>query len=247
MPTDNLVSIKNLTFKRGERIIFDDINMDIARGKITAVMGPSGTGKTTLLNLIGARLYPDHGSIIVDGQNIHDLSRKALYAARRKMGLLFQNGALFTNISTFENVAFPLREHTKLPEKSIHEIVISKLKAVDLENACDLMPNELSGGMARRAALARAIALDPPLIMYDEPFTGQDPIVKATIVRLIKKINTELNMTSILVTHDVAEALSIADYVYIISHGKVIGQGTTDEIRHHPSHQVNQFIQGLPE
>lgn len=247
MPTDNLVTIKNLTFKRGERVIFDDIDINIARGKITAIMGPSGTGKTTLLNLIGARLYPENGSIIVDGQNVHALSREELYVARRKMGLLFQNGALFTNISTFENIAFPLREHTKLSEEAIRDIVLAKLKAVELGNAYNLMPNELSGGMVKRAALARAIVLDPPLIMYDEPFAGQDPIVMGTIVRLIKKLNTELHMTSILVTHDVPEALSIADYVYIISNGKIIGHGTPDEIRHHPSHNVIQFIQGLPE
>lgn len=247
MSDNHLVTIKNLTFKRGERFIFDNINLNIQRGKITAVMGPSGTGKTTLLNLIGARLYPDSGSIIVDGQNIHQLSQRELYQARTKMGMLFQSGALFTNLSTFENIAFPLREHTNLSEELIRDLVLIKLQAVGLRGARDLMPSELSGGMARRAALARAIALDPQLIMYDEPFTGQDPIAMGVVLKLVKSLNDALGMTSILVSHDVAEVTAIADYIYIIADGKIIGEGTPQTLQKENSPQVKQFMQGLPD
>jgi phospholipid/cholesterol/gamma-HCH transport system ATP-binding protein len=245
--TDNLVTIRNLSFQRNGRKIFDDVNFDIQRGKITAVMGPSGTGKTTLLRLIGAQLYPYAGTVDFNGKNIHTLSEKELYIARRSMGMLFQSSALFTNINTYENVAFPLREHTRLPEELIRDIVLLKLQAVGLRGARDLMPSELSGGMARRAALARAIALDPQLIMYDEPFTGQDPIAMGVIVKLIRQLNDALGMTSILVSHDVAEVSQIADYIYVISDGKIIGQGTPTELANDKTPQVLQFIHGLPD
>lgn len=243
----NLVTIKNVDFKRGERIIFDDISLTIPRGKITAIMGPSGTGKTTLLRLIGGQVKPERGSVQVNSYMIHKLSRRELYKARRKMGMLFQNSALFTNLSTFENVAFPLREHTKLPEELIHNIVLMKLQAVGLRGARDLMPNQLSGGMARRVALARAIAMDPELIMYDEPFTGLDPIALGVIVKLIRELNDALGLTSIVVSHDVQEVTSIADYIYLISDGKVIGQGDPTQLQTDKTPQVQQFMQGLPD
>ncbi|MDQ6578562.1 MAG: ATP-binding cassette domain-containing protein, partial [Haemophilus parainfluenzae] len=210
----NLIEVKNLTFKRGERVIYDNLNLKVQQGKITAIMGPSGIGKTTLLKLIGGQLHPEQGEILFDGQDICRLSNRELYEVRKRMGMLFQSGALFTDISTFDNVAFPIREHTRLPESLIRQIVLMKLEAVGLRGAADLMPSELSGGMARRAALARAIALDPDLIMFDEPFTGQDPISMGVIVSLIKRLNEALNLTSIVVSHDVNEILSIADYAY---------------------------------
>lgn len=240
----NWVEIKNLTFSRGDRYIFDGIDMLVKQGKITAIMGPSGSGKTTLLRLIGAQLTPECGEIYVNGQNIHQLSRKALYEARRDMGLLFQSSALFTHLSVFDNVAFPLREHTKLNESMIRDIVLMKLEAVGLRGAAHLMPAELSGGMARRAALARTIALDPELMMYDEPFTGQDPISMGVLVRLIKRLNQLLHTTTIIVSHDVEETCSIADYIYLISGGKIIGQGTPEELRYSSEPQVKQFMHG---
>lgn len=246
-PTDNLVTIRNLHFQHQERSIFSGVDLDIARGKITAIMGPSGAGKTTLLRLIGGQLHPEQGSIQVDGCIIHKLTRKQLYHARRKMGLLFQSGALFTNLSAFENVAFPLREHTKLPEFLIRDIVLMKLQAVGLRGARDLMPNQLSGGMARRVALARAIAMDPQLIMYDEPFTGLDPIALGVIVKLIRELNDALGLTTVLVSHDVNEVVDIADYAYLISGGKVIGQGTPEMLQNDRSPEVKQFMQGLPD
>ncbi len=245
--TANLVTIRNLMFRRSNRIIFDNIDMDFARGKVTAIMGPSGCGKTTLLRLIGGQLKPASGTVDVNGHLINKLSRKGLYEARREMGMLFQSGALFTNLSTFENVAFPLREHTKLPELFIRDIVLMKLQAVGLRGAHALMPNELSGGMARRVALARAMALDPQLIMYDEPFTGLDPIALGVIVKLIRELNDALGMTSIVVSHDVHEVTSIADYVYVIADGKVIGQGEPKILLHADNPQVKQFMQGLPD
>lgn len=244
---NNLVTIENLDFKRGKRVIFDNVSLTIPRGKITAIMGPSGTGKTTLLRLIGGQLKPATGSVQVNNNVINKLGRKELYKARRTMGMLFQNSALFTNLSVFENVAFPLREHTKLPEVLIRDIVLMKLQAVGLRGARDLMPSELSGGMARRVALARAIALDPELIMYDEPFTGLDPIALGVIVKLIRELNDALGMTSIVVSHDVGEVLSIADYIYVISSGKIIGQGNPEQLQADQTPQVQQFIQGLPD
>lgn len=244
---DILVKIQNLSFYRGERAIYDNVSLDVARGKITAVMGPSGTGKTTLLRLIGGQLLPKTGRIVVNGRNIPELSQRELFQARREMGMLFQSGGLFTNLTVFENVAFPLREHTRLPEHIIRNIVLMKLQAVGLRGANQLMPAELSGGMARRVALARAIALDPQLIMYDEPLTGQDPIAKGVILQLIKRLNDALGLTSIVVSHDVLETLSIADYAYIVSGSKIIGEGTPDQITNHSSPAVQQFIRGLPD
>lgn len=245
--SDDLVTIHNLHFRHQDRLIFSGADLNIARGKITAIMGPSGAGKTTLLRLIGGQLHPDQGSIRVDGFLIHKLNRKQLYVARRHMGMLFQSGALFTNLTAFENVAFPLREHTKLPEFLIRDIVLMKLQAVGLRGACDLMPSQLSGGMARRVALARAIAMDPQLIMYDEPFTGLDPIALGVIVKLIRELNDALGLTTVLVSHDVSEVVAIADYVYLLSGGKVIGQGEPKMLQECKSPEVQQFMQGLPD
>ena len=247
MPTEHLVKIDNLTFKRNDQVIFDHINLKIPRGKIVAIMGPSGCGKTTLLRLIGGQLKPESGVIEVDGYSIPQLKRKELYRVRREMGMLFQSGALFTNLNVFENVAFGLREHTQLPEFIIRDIVLMKLQAVGLRGARHLMPSELSGGMARRVALARAIALDPQLIMYDEPFTGLDPIALGVIVKLIRELNDALGMTTILVSHDVQEVLSIADYIYVIAEGKLIGQGTPEQVSHETEPHMQQFMQGLPD
>ena len=240
----NLIEVKNLTFKRGERVIYDNLNLKVQQGKITAIMGPSGIGKTTLLKLIGGQMYPEQGEILFDGQDICRLSNRELYEVRTRMGMLFQSGALFTDISTFDNVAFPIREHTRLQESLIRQIVLMKLEAVGLRGAADLMPSELSGGMARRAALARAIALDPDLIMFDEPFTGQDPISMGVIVSLIKRLNEALNLTSIVVSHDVQEVLSIADYAYIIADKHVIAEGTSEQLLASQDPQVVQFLKG---
>ncbi|NOR70697.1 MAG: ATP-binding cassette domain-containing protein [Methylomarinum sp.] len=240
----DIISIDKLSFSRGSRKIFNDISLTIPRGKVTAIMGPSGTGKTTLLKLIGGQLTPDQGSITVDGQNVHQLKRADLYTLRKRMGMLFQSGALLTDINVFDNVALPLREHTALNESMIRTLVLMKLHAVGLRGARDLMPNELSGGMARRVALARAIALDPMMIMYDEPFTGQDPISLGTLVKLIKELNNALGLTSIIVSHDVKETASIADYIYILSEGKIVGHGTPEQIKTLDSEWVQQFMNG---
>ncbi|WP_165855432.1 ABC transporter ATP-binding protein [Marinobacter sp. JSM 1782161] len=241
------IDIQDLVFLRGDRRIFDGLSLRIPRGKVTAVMGPSGTGKTTLLKLIGGQLRPESGRILVGGQNVHQLSRKALYRLRRDIGMLFQSGALFSDLSAYENVAFPLRVHTDLPEDMIRDIVLMKLESVGLRGARDLMPSELSGGMTRRVALARSIALDPELIMYDEPFTGQDPIAKGVLVEMISKLNRSMGLTSVLVSHDVPESLSICDYACIVSNGKVIGEGSPEELQAHPSERVQQFLQGQPD
>ncbi len=241
---ENLVEVKNLTFKRGERIIYDNLNLQVQKGKVTAIMGPSGIGKTTLLRLIGGQILPERGEILFDGQDICQANNKTLYQIRQRMGMLFQSGALFTDLSTFDNVAFPIREHTRLPEELIRKLVLMKLEAVGLRGAAQLMPSELSGGMARRAALARAIALDPDLIMYDEPFTGQDPISMGVIVELIKKLNQALNLTSIVVSHDVTEVLSIADYAYIIADKRIIAEGTPESLLSSQDPQVVQFLSG---
>lgn len=240
----NLVTITDLSFSRGNKLIFDAVDMTVQQGKITAIMGPSGSGKTTLLRLIGAQLCPDKGQIIVSGRDMHQLSQKALHDARRKMGLLFQNSALFTHLSVFDNVAFPLREHTSLNEAMIKDIVLMKLEAVGLRGAAQLMPEELSGGMARRVALARTIALDPALMMYDEPFTGQDPISMGVLVRLIQRLNQLLGTTTIIVSHDVQETCSIADYVYLIAEGRIIGQGSPCELEDSKEPLVKQFMHG---
>ena len=246
--SENLVEISKMSFQHENgRIVFEDVDITIPRGKITAVMGPSGTGKTTLLRLIGGQLAPTKGKVAVAGKTIHQLSRKELYQLRKRMGMLFQAGGLFTHLDVYENVAFPLREHTKLSESMIHSLVLMKLQMVGLRGAAHLMPSELSGGMARRVALARAIGLDPELIMYDEPFTGQDPISLGVLVKLIRTLNDAMDLTSIVVSHDVEETLSIADYVYIISDKKIIGHGTSESIRTNSSKQLQQFIQGLPD
>lgn len=241
---ENLVEIENLTFKRGERVIYDDISLTIPKGKVTAIMGPSGIGKTTLLRLIGGQIKPDSGNIFFAGKNIPQLSRVELYEARKHMSMLFQSGALFTEMSVYDNIAFPIREHTKLSEAIIEKIVLMKLEAVGLRGARHLQPSELSGGMARRVALARAIALDPELILYDEPFAGQDPISMGVIVRLIRSLSDALGLTSVVVSHDVPEVMSIADYIYIVAEKKIIGQGTPEQIRQDTSPLVQQFVQG---
>jgi phospholipid/cholesterol/gamma-HCH transport system ATP-binding protein len=242
-----LVSIRDLSFSRGSRTIFDGVSLDILKGRITAIMGPSGTGKTTLLKLIGGQLKPDRGTIRFQGQDVHQLGLKDLYRLRRQMGMLFQSGALLTDLSVFDNVAFPLREHTDLPESMIRTLVLIKLEAVGLRGAFDLMPAELSGGMARRVALARAIALDPAMLMYDEPFTGQDPISMGVLVKLIRDLNQGLGLTSIVVSHDVAETLEIADHVCLISGGKVIASGPRDALAGSRSAWVRQFLDGAPD
>ncbi|MGY3568629.1 phospholipid ABC transporter ATP-binding protein MlaF [Vibrio paucivorans] len=244
MPAADLVTINNLYFSRGERTIFDDVSLHVPKGKITAIMGPSGIGKTTLLRLIGGQLAPDAGEIWFDGDNIPTLSRKRLYHARKKMSMLFQSGALFTDLNVFDNVAFPLREHTHLDESLIRTLVLLKLEAVGLRGAAELMPSELSGGMARRAALARSIALDPELIMYDEPFVGQDPITMGVLVELIRKLNDALGVTSVVVSHDVPEVMSIADWVYLLADGKIIASGTPKQLEENDDPRVQQFLLG---
>ncbi|MFQ3220346.1 MAG: phospholipid/cholesterol/gamma-HCH transport system ATP-binding protein [Paraglaciecola sp.] len=241
---ENLVEIDNLTFSRGGRVLYDDISMRIVKGKTTAIMGPSGIGKTTMLRLMGGQLRPDSGDIRFKGESIQAMRRNRLFTVRRQMSMLFQSGALFTDMTVFDNIAFPLREHTKLSEAVISTIVLLKLQAVGLRGAAYMMPAELSGGMARRAALARAIALDPELIMYDEPFAGQDPISMGVLVKLIKALNDALQLTSVVVTHDVKEVLTIADYIYILAEKKVIGSGTPEEIKNSDSPLVQQFLQG---
>lgn len=244
-PGDNaLISVRQLSFSRGNKKIFNNVSLDIERGKITAIMGPSGTGKTTLLKLIAGQLYPERGVITVDGLNVHQLRRAELYNLRKRMGMLFQSGALLTDMSVYDNVAFPLREHTHLPESMIRTLVLMKLEAVGLRGARHLMPNELSGGMARRIALARAIALDPMMILYDEPFTGQDPISMGVLVHLIKALNSTLGLTSIIVSHDVHETSLIADTIYVISEGRIVDHGTPEAMRQSSSPWIQQFMTG---
>ena len=245
--SDILVSARGLSFSRDSSKIFDDIDIDIKRGSVTAIMGPSGTGKTTLLRLIGGQLRPDSGVVMVDGENVHALRRGQLYQLRKRMGMLFQNGALLTDMNVYDNVAFPLREHTDLPERLIRDMELMKLHAVGLRGARSLMPSELSGGMSRRVALARAIALDPMMIMYDEPFTGQDPISMGVLVRLIRLLNDALGLTSIIVSHDIAETAAIADDIYLLSGGKVVAHGSADELKQSGSEWARQFIEGLPD
>ena len=245
--TDNLVEIRGMSFYRSTRAIFNNIDITIPRGKVVGILGPSGTGKTTLLRLIGHQLQPDSGTIRVDGQNLAALSRDQLFIQRRKMGMLFQSGALFTDLSVFENVAFPLRIHTRLSEPMIRDIVLLKLQAVGLRGAASLMPSELSGGMSRRVALARAIALDPQMVMYDEPFVGQDPIAMGVLVSLIGKLNKALGITSIIVSHDVHETASVADLLYLLADGEVISTGTPTEMLNSNDPRVRQFMQGQPD
>ena len=242
-----LVKIRGLRFSRSGRTIFDGIDLDIPRGKVTAIMGPSGTGKTTLLKLISGELTPDAGVVEVDGQDVHRLGTDELYRFRMRMGMLFQTGALLTDLNVFENVAYPLREHTRLPEDMVRKLVLMKLEAVGLRGARALMPAELSGGMARRVALARAIALDPMMIMYDEPFTGQDPISMGILVQLIRRLNDAARLSSIVVSHDVKETCSIADHAYVIAKGRIIEHGAPDQLFASRSPWVRQFLGGLPD
>lgn len=242
------VSVRGMSFSRGDRLIYNNMDVDFPRGKVTAIMGPSGTGKTTLLRLIGGQLLPDSGTIMVDGHNVPTLPRKELFDLRRKkMGMLFQTGALFTDLNVFDNVAFPLRVHTDLPESMIRDLVLMKLEAVGLRGARNLSPAELSGGMARRVALARSIAMDPEIIMYDEPFTGLDPISMGMIVKLIRGLNEALGLTSLLVSHDVEESCAIADYLCLLSDGRVIGFGTPEELINEGNDEVRQFLRGEPD
>ena len=245
--SQSLVKIRDLHFARGSRKIFDGVDLDIQPGKITAIMGPSGSGKTTLLRLIGGQLKPDRGSIEVEGQHVETMNRSELFQIRKRMGMLFQNGALLTDMSVFDNIAFPIREHTDLPEQLIRTLVLMKLEAVGLRGAHTLMPSELSGGMARRVALARAIALDPMILMYDEPFTGQDPISMGVLVRLIRRLNDALGLSSIIVSHDIQETAAIADYIYLISGGKVVAHGAADELSQSDSAWAKQFMNGEPD
>lgn len=245
MSIKNLVEVHDMSFYRGKRPIYKNMSLTVPKGKITAIMGPSGIGKTTLLKLIGGQLKPQSGQILFDGENIPKLSRSRLYEVRKRMSMLFQSGALFTDLSVFENVAYPLREHLNLPEPLLHNLVLMKLQSVGLRGAADMMPAELSGGMARRAALARAIALDPELIMFDEPFAGQDPVSMGVIVKLIAELNQSLGLTSIVVSHDVDEVLSIADYAYIVAEQHIIASGTSDELKQNDDMRVKQFLDGL--
>ena len=241
------VVVEDLVFRRGRKVIFDGLSLTVPRGRVTTVMGPSGTGKTTLLRLIGGQLRPDSGRIWVDGEEVARLSTRRLYALRKRMGMLFQTGALLTDMNVFENVAFPLREHTDLPEELIRNLVLMKLEAVGLRAARDLSPAQLSGGMARRVALARAIALDPDMILYDEPFAGLDPITMGQIVTLIQRTNRTLGLTSVLVTHDVVEAMDISDHVVLIAEGRVMDAGPVEHVRAGTSAWSEQFLGGRPD
>ncbi|WP_297753972.1 ABC transporter ATP-binding protein [Hydrogenophaga sp.] len=250
MPTDTttpLVELRHLTFGYGERVILDNISLTVPRGKVTALMGASGGGKTTVLRLIGGQIRGQSGQTLFDGKDVTVMGPDALYSARRRMGMLFQFGALFTDMSVFDNVAFPLREHTKLPAALVRDIVLMKLNAVGLRGARNLMPSELSGGMARRVALARAIALDPELVMYDEPFAGLDPISLGTAARLIRQLNDAMGLTSIVVSHDLDETFHIADQVIVLANGRIAAQGTPEEVRHSEDPLVRQFVNALPD
>ncbi len=239
---DSLVELRDLSFGYGERLILDGVSLRVPRGKVTALMGASGGGKTTVLRLIGGQIRPQRGSLMFDGQDVATMDTEGLYAARRRMGMLFQFGALFTDLSVFENVAFPLREHTDLSEALVRDIVLMKLNAVGLRGARDLMPSEVSGGMARRVALARAIALDPELVMYDEPFAGLDPISLGTAAQLIRKLNDAMGLTSIVVSHDLDETFAIADQVIVLANGKIAAQGTPEQVRQSKDPLVHQFV-----
>ena len=244
---DHLIEVCDVDFSRGERQIFKNLNLTIERGSVTAIMGPSGTGKTTLLQLITRQLTPDRGQILVDGVDVASLSVSGLYKMRRRFGVLFQNGALLTDMSVFENVAFAIREHTDLPNSLIRHVVLTKLHAVGLRGAADLMPSQLSGGMARRVALARAIAMDPDVLLYDEPFVGLDPISMGVIVKLVAQISDALDITSVVVSHDVHDVAAVADFSYVIADGRVAAAGTPDELKNTSSELVKQFMHGLPD
>lgn len=243
--SESLVELRNLTFGYGERVVLDDISFSVPRGKVTTLMGVSGGGKTTILRLIGGQNRAQSGQMLFDGQDVTHMDQTELYAARRRMGMLFQFGALFADLSVFENVAFPLREHTLLPEALIRDIVLMKLNAVGLRGARDLMPSDLSGGMARRIALARAIALDPELVMYDEPFSGLDPISLAIAARLVRELNDSMGLTSIFVSHELEQTFAISDHVIILANGKIASQGTPDQVRQSTDPLVYQYVNAL--
>lgn len=236
--------LDSVRFAYRDREILKDISLRFERGKVIALIGGSGSGKTTILRLIGGQLRPQQGSVVFEGENVHRLDRDGLYALRRRMGMLYQFGALFTDLTAFENVAFPLREHTELPDSMIRDLVLMKLEAVGLRGAAQFGISQLSGGMARRVALARAIALDPPLIMYDEPFAGLDPVALATVANLIRRLGDSLNSASVLVSHDIKEVFGIADYVYLLAAGRIAGQGTPEQMRNSDDPNVRQFLDG---
>lgn len=238
----SLVELQNIRFGYGERIILDNLSLTLPKGKVTILMGASGGGKTTVLRLIGGQIKPQNGKVLFQDQNIPDLKQKELYAARRRMGMLFQFGALFTDLNVFDNVAFPLREHSKLPEVMIRDIVLMKLNAVGLRGAQHLMPSELSGGMSRRVALARAIALDPELVMYDEPFSGLDPISLGTAAKLIRHLNDSMGLTSLVVSHELEQSFALADQIIILANGKIAAQGTPQEVMQSTDPLVQQYI-----
>ena len=247
-PKDScVVRVRGLSYAAGGREIFSGLDLDVERGSVTAIMGPSGTGKTTLLRLITGQALAAAGEVAVDGQEVGRLDRDGLYALRRRMGMLFQNGALLTDLDVYENVAFPLREHTRLPEPLIRNIVLTKLHAVGLRGAARLMPHELSGGMARRVALARAIVMDPEILIYDEPFVGLDPISLGVVLRLIRELNDALGITSIVVSHDVREISAVADRAYLLSGGRVVASGEPGRLLQSESPEVRQFMNGSPD
>jgi len=243
----NLVEVSDLDFSYGELSIFRGLSLKIPRGKVVAILGGSGSGKSTLLKLIGGQLVPGRGGIRVDGKTVHELDSDALYALRRKMGMMFQSSGLFTDLSVYENLAFPIREHYHLPEELVRSLVLMKLDAVGLRGARDMMPGDLSGGMTRRVALARAIATDPMLAMYDEPFAGLDPISLNVVATLIRKLNDALGLTSIVVTYDVSESLKVVDYIYVIADGRLMGEGTPDEVLASSDPYLHQFLKALPD
>ncbi len=243
-PQDNFIEFSGVDFGYGDRPLLQNVSLAVPKGKLVAIMGGSGSGKTTLLRLISGQVQPSAGSVMVGGERVETLNSRGLYRLRRRMGMLFQFGALFTDLSVFDNVAFPLREHTGLPERMVRDLVLLKLEAVGLRGTASLMPAELSGGMARRVALARAVALDPELMLYDEPFTGLDPIALGTIAYLIKRLNSALGATAVMVTHDVHVSLNVVDYVYFVSNGGIVAGGTPDEVRASTDPFVRQFIHG---
>ncbi len=245
--SDALIEVRDLDFSRGHRPIFKNLNVTIARGDITAIMGPSGAGKTTLLRLITRQLDPDRGQILIDGVDIATLNQTELYKLRKRFGMLFQNGALLTDMSVFENVAFPLREHTRLSDRLVRIVVLTKLHSVGLRGAAELMPSELSGGMARRVALARAMVMDPDILIYDEPFVGLDPISMGVIVRLVRRMNDTLGISSIIVSHDIKEIAAVSNRCHLISDGRVVASGNPEDLKKESSEVVRQFMHGIAE
>lgn len=241
---DSIIQISHLVYQRGTKIILNDVSMNIRRGGIVAIMGPSGVGKTTILRLISGQLHPDQGSVTVNGQNMSNLSHRQLYKSRENIGVLLQNGALFTDLTVFENIAAPLREHTELSESEIHERVMTKLKSVGLGDTGDLMPQSLSGGMARRVALARAVIMNPKIVLFDEPMTGLDPIAMSTVGQLIRSTNDSLGLTSVIVTHNVVQMRNLVDYCFILAGAKLIAEGTPEELLNSDDPAVDQFMHG---